>query len=424
MSHRSTKRESGFSLLEVTIALGLGTLVLGAAVQLYTQGVNATWAASQRAELQQDFRAASNILTKDLSLAGAGLGQGAHFALPSTTAPVIGCAQTAAKPYPCYLGSGNNAAVSYPLYGGSTTYNLYGLIPGYDDGPTIAGSNGPTDAITVVYTDPTFYLDCYTANITATTATFTLIVPTAPATNSANCTSPTGNATAQAVNDSAAGLTPGDLVLFTLGTSSSANYVVAEVTAVSGTTSAGSAPSTSPYTVTFAAGDALNMNQPSTVLYSLAHQSTLTTTSATTGFASRLLVITYYLDNTPTPPRLMQQISGHTPVPVAENLAFLKFTYDLYNDTVTPGAVAAFCSDPGATSTYPVEGSSTDGCNQESAGLLPNQITKVNITNMAMNSTLSGGQFAYNGYQRMDLQTSVCPRNLTYSNNFQGPSTQ
>ncbi len=83
MSDRSTKRESGFSLLEMTIAVALGTLVLGAAVQLYTQAVGATWTVSQRAELQQDFRAASDILIKDLSLAGAGLGHGAQIPLPS-----------------------------------------------------------------------------------------------------------------------------------------------------------------------------------------------------------------------------------------------------------------------------------------------------------------------------------------------------
>ena len=49
--------------------------MLGAAVQIYIQGVGATWTVTQRAEMQQDFRAASNMLTKDLSLAGAGLGQ-------------------------------------------------------------------------------------------------------------------------------------------------------------------------------------------------------------------------------------------------------------------------------------------------------------------------------------------------------------
>src|SRR5208282_5282639 len=99
MSDRSTKRERGFSLLEMAIAMAVGTIVMGAAVQLYSQGVAASWTVTQRAELQQDFRAASNILTKDLSLAGAGLGNGAAIALPTATTPVYGCDQTST----CYV---------------------------------------------------------------------------------------------------------------------------------------------------------------------------------------------------------------------------------------------------------------------------------------------------------------------------------
>src|SRR5271170_8422843 len=99
MRNRSTKREGGFSLMEMVVAMAVGTLVLGAAVQIYIQGVGATWTTTQRAELQQDFRAASNMLTMDVSLAGSGLGTGAAISLPSASAPVYGCAQTT-SPYP------------------------------------------------------------------------------------------------------------------------------------------------------------------------------------------------------------------------------------------------------------------------------------------------------------------------------------
>src|SRR5271167_3303250 len=95
MSNRPMKRARGFSLLEMTIATAVGTVALGAAISMYVQGVNATFTVSQRAEMQQDFRAASNLLKNDLSLAGAGLGQGAAIPLPtSSTVPVIGCAQS------------------------------------------------------------------------------------------------------------------------------------------------------------------------------------------------------------------------------------------------------------------------------------------------------------------------------------------
>src|SRR5260221_7261183 len=97
MSDCSSKGARGFSLLEMAIAMALGTIVLGAAVQLYSQGVAATWTVTQRAELQQDFRAASNMLTRDLSLAGAGLRNCPANPLPAGTTPVYGCDQAAQR---------------------------------------------------------------------------------------------------------------------------------------------------------------------------------------------------------------------------------------------------------------------------------------------------------------------------------------
>src|SRR5208337_1827693 len=150
MSDPSTKRARGFSLMEMTIAMGLGTLVLGAALQLYVQGVGATWTVSQRAELQQDFRAASDMLTKDLSLAGSGLGNGTQVPLPSGTAPVYGCDQTPK----CYLGSTNLVSGTYPLNG--VTPTLYGLMPGYALGPKLTNNPAATDVVTVAYADSSF----------------------------------------------------------------------------------------------------------------------------------------------------------------------------------------------------------------------------------------------------------------------------
>jgi prepilin-type N-terminal cleavage/methylation domain-containing protein len=375
MSDRRKKREGGFSLLEMVVAMALGTIVLGAAVSIYIQGVNATWTVSQRAELQQDFRAASNLLTNDLSLAGAGLGQGALIQLPtSATLPLYGCAQTTGT---CYINSG--AGETYPVQG--TTPYLYGLLPGYQEGPTV--NTMATDIVTVVYTDPTFALDCYTASVTnSTTVTFTL-----PGTLS--CTLPTNISTPQAVNDAGVGLTAGDLVWFTFGTSN----VVAEVTTAA----------TSGGVVVFASGDKLNMNQASSAARSLASK-----TTGTTGTAERILVITYYLDSSVTPTRLMRQVSGHTPMPVAENVVYLNFTYDLFNTTTTTAAVG--CPNPGAI---------TPACaNGSSSGLFPNQITKINIMHMDMDSSVNGSGFAQKGYSRMDLQTSVSARNLTYVNNY------
>jgi Tfp pilus assembly protein PilE len=396
MSRHSKMRAVGFSLLEMTVAMAVGTIVLGAAVQLYTQGVSATWVASQRAEMQQDFRAASNMMTTDLSLAGAGLNPGAAIALPSSSTPQYGCDQSK-----CYL---NGVAGTYPLQ--SSTPYLYGLIPGYDLGPTLNAAQGATDVVTVVYTDSNFYLNCYIPTInTASTVTFS--EPVAPATWASEGCLPNGVAAPQAVNNSAAGLITGDLVLMTLG----GTTIVAEVTgAVTTGTDAYGNPT---YTVPFANGDALKMNQTAAGkgLNGVAIGGAGTSSPAPCGGTGpcRLLVITYYIDNTITPPRLMRQVNGHSPMPVAENAAYLKFSYDMFNDATSTPAVS--CPSPGA---------STPACNSgSSVGLLPNQVTKINVLNFAMDSTLSGSQFGLaSGYQRMDLQTSVSARNLTYVNDF------
>jgi type II secretory pathway pseudopilin PulG len=394
MSNRSTKRESGFSLLEMLIAITLGTAVLGAAVQIYIQGLSATWTVTQRAEMQEDFRAASNILTRDLSLAGAGLGNGAEIALPSGTTPVYGCDQTLA----CYI---NGTSVKYPVTGG-TPY-LYGLETGYNVGPILNTAQGATDAVTVAYTDTSFYLNCYTATATAVgvitfgPATTPLTAGLPPVFPPAGCT-PAGVASPQAVNDAVVGLVPGDLVMMTLNGAT----VIGEVTAGSIATGANAVGTT--YAVPFATGDVLHMNQTTGTNFFNSLPSGATGTSPV-----RILVITYYLDSSVSPARLMRQISGHTPMPVAENIVYLKFSYDLWNDTTAAPAVN--CTNPGAAA---------DGCNTSgaSAGLTPVDITKINILNMAIDSTQQGFQNGQVGYQRLDLQTSVSARNLTYTNNY------
>jgi Prokaryotic N-terminal methylation motif len=378
MSDRSKKRAGGFSLLEMVIAMALGTVVLGAAVQLYSQGVAATWTVSQRAEMQQDFRAASDMLTRDLSMAGAGLGTNVQIGLPTTSVtPLYGCDQS----LKCYI---NGGAAAYPLQG--TKPYLYGLIPGWKYGPTLNGAQGPTDVVTVVYTDSTFYLNCYNINVTAsTTIKFTL-----PGTLPPGCVLPIGVTTPQKVNDPVAGLTPGDLIWFTLTPSSGCSgsctpsVVVAEVT--SGVTQV----SPTVFTVNFATGDVLKMNQTA------APSGSLGTVVGDVGTATRILAITYYIDNTISPPRLMRQVSGHAPMPIAENVVYLKFSYDLYNSTT--GTVEPDQPDGGAA-----------------LGLTPGQITKINIKHMSMNSSMKG---AKGGYQGMDLQTSVSARDLTYSNGY------
>ena len=394
MSDCSTTRESGFTMVEMMIAMALGLVVLGAAVQLYSKGVAATFTVSQRAEMQQDFRAASNMLIKDLSLAGAGLGNNTAIALPSTTTPLYGCDQTSSGT--CHLGASNNTGATYPKQG-ATPY-LYGLMPGYNAGPILTTA-GTTDAITVAYTDTSFYLNCYTPKITAT-GVVTFLPPVSPTTWATEGCLPSGVATPQAVNDSVAGLTAGDLVLMTLNNTRLVVEVTGAVT--TGTDAAGNTT----YIVPFANSDVLKMNQTpaggglNSVALNISGSSSAAPCAGTG--PCRLQVVTYYVDNTVSPARLMRQVSGHNPMPVAENIVYMKFSYDLFNDATSTPAINQ--PNPG----------SGDANDTASNGLLPNQITKINVVHMAIDSQVKGTQ----GYQGLDLQTSVSARNLTYNDNY------
>src|SRR5271167_943188 len=209
MGRMSANSSRGFTLVELLVSLAVGTLVLGAAVKLFTQGMNATFVVSQRAQMQQDLRASSDLLIKDISLAGAGLPSATGIALPQTaTKPIYGFAPSCAATNNCVPGGG----IAYPCTSfGAVPCNptLYGLIPGYRMGITVPGSPNPSDVITVVYSDTVFALPCYTVQtITAVAVTLQLPVPL-PAT----CILTPPLVAPQAINAPAVGLNLGDLIL-------------------------------------------------------------------------------------------------------------------------------------------------------------------------------------------------------------------
>jgi prepilin-type N-terminal cleavage/methylation domain-containing protein len=371
------RKNSGFSLLEMTISMALGSLVLATTLQLYTQALKATWFTSERAEMQQDFRASSNLLARDISMAGAGaLGQqglsskSVALPYPSGTAAVYPCSATTCN----YI---NGAPVAYPTQSG--THYLYSIIPGSNLGITVNGQT--SDIISIAYTDATLALNCY--SVTYNSAT--LITFTAPpaGTVPATCILPANVTVPQPLNDPVFGLQVGDMILFST-TSGPAAVGVVTGTPTVGSTACGVTTCTT-YAFPFASGDPGHVNQPT-----IAGGSLLALSGQSLQPAVRLLLITYYLDISPVDgvtPRLMRIQNGKLPAPVAENVSLLKFTYDAYNGgTVVTGQSAL------------------------PAGTTPAMITKVNISHMVIRSQVAG----IAGYQGLDLQTSVAARNLTF----------
>jgi len=210
---RAHNPSRGFTLLELMISAAIGAVLLVVATQVFSRGVKAAWVTSQRAELQQDFRAAGNILQRDISMAGAGaLGQ------QGLSTSAVGLPNTATRPvYPCsglvtcnYI---NGAPVAYPLSSGAPY--LYSVIPGPNLGITVNAAQGPTDILTVVYADANLALNCYigTMDAAGTVVTFQL-----PAALPGTCVLPNGAAAPAPLTFNAVGnptgLQIGDMIMF------------------------------------------------------------------------------------------------------------------------------------------------------------------------------------------------------------------
>ncbi len=132
--------------------------------------------------------------------------------------------------------------------------------------------------------------------------------------------------------NSAGGIQVGDLIML----SNNLGTAVGEVTGITATA------------ITFANLDPLNINQSGAATNNIKAISTGTTT-----VAYRLFAVTYYL-TVPAAgqtPRLMRQVNGLTPVPVADDIINLQFAYDTYNSTTA--ALDANQANPSAWANRP-----------------------------------------------------------------------
>jgi prepilin-type N-terminal cleavage/methylation domain-containing protein len=388
MERTKTNSGRGFTLIELLVSLAVGMIVVGAAVQLFSQGMAATFVVSQRAEMQQDIRAASGLLLKDIALAGAGMPSGGTVALPSGAGirPIYGCDQVGN----CIPGGG----IAYPCSTAALPCfpTLYGVIPGWRLGITAPGSPTPSDVITIVYTDTVFALNCYAATFPGGGAinpvTFTAPAPVPP-----TCALPPGLVAPQAVTDPVVGLKAGDLVLFQNKLAAGSGQAIAEVSNAGGG---------GPYTVNFLDADPLQLNQSTATGGDLKQIIAGNQTTAT-----RIFVISYYLRLLPDPlgvgpgtPVLMRQVNGQLPVPVAENVMNMQFTYDTYD------ALGNLLNAQGNAG-YP--------------GTSLNLIRKINVVHLTIRGQRAGaGSVAEStrGYQSFDFQTSISARNLSYQNRY------
>ena len=305
---RSTEQKiRGFSLVELLIAMALGLIVLAATTQLFKNGMDATRLVNQSSEMQQNVRATLNLIAKDVSMAGSGLPSGG-LSLPAGAGSVASF--FAVDPSQAWLA--NNG---YP------NKFMFGIIPGAGNGielggpANIAATGTPSDAITVVYADYAFPLNQYSTAIPAANPLGDKVTFTPPAASSSRLS-------CHPVSHRNSG---GDLILFTNNLGSA----VGEVTGIA----PGAGTSTD---ISFANGDPLKINQTGAATGNIK-----SIIGGGTTIGTRIWAVTYFIEvpaaATSQPPRLMRQVNGQAPAPVADNIINLKVTYDLCNGTNGPG---------------------------------------------------------------------------------------
>jgi prepilin-type N-terminal cleavage/methylation domain-containing protein len=383
--------QRGFSLLELMVATTLGLIVILAMTSLFRQGMNATFTVTQRAEVQQNMRAAIEMMTKDLSMAGAGLPSGGLQLATNNGAAKVACNQTGV----CYV-----PGDAYPQSSSGTINYMYGVLPGFGNGVQNASviTSAPAavnDSVTSIYCDYNFPL----TNFSFSFPTNGYAAAVAPAT-SITAGLPTSIL-------AAGGLTVGDLMFFLVSTpgqgTASANgqgtsaaqtaAVVAEITGIPSAT-----------VIDFAAADALNFNQtgPNSLFNTVANLGP-SLGGGNTVTACRLNAVTYFLQVPPAggtvqTARLMRQVNGLDAVPVADNIINLQFSYDVINSVNS--SITANQSNPIA------------------AGLSPALIQKINMWVMGQSLVSSGNRF-----QSMYLASSVSAGNMSFCNSYSNSST-
>jgi len=385
MNMRSAKSQRGFTLMELMVASSIGLVVIFAMTMLFKVGMDATLTVTQRAETQQNMRAAIELMTKDISLAGSGLPSGGLQLPTGGTPSLFACNQAGV----CYV-----PANTYPASGTGVPNYMYGILPGFNNGVQAAAviPNAPgqiNDSVTSIYCDYNFPLTNFTFTFPSQTSSTVGLVATPNPALPTNILAP-------------GGLNTGDLVMFivstagkgtgTQGTSSvQSATAVGEITGIPNNT-----------TLNFAAGDALNFNQvgPNSIA-SLNGAGALG--AGTTLTACRVNAVTYFLQVPPAggtvqAPRLMRQVNGLNAVPVADNIINLQFTFDVIDSNL--GIISANQANPIA------------------AGLSPALIQKVNLWVMG-ESLLTGGKKS----QSMYLASSVAARNMSFCNSYSDSST-
>src|ERR1700738_2283324 len=238
MNIRMVKSQHGFTLLELMVASAIGLVLILGATSLFKMGMDATFTVTQRAETQQNMRASVELMTQDISLAGAGLPSGG-LQLPTSAVSQFACNQAGT----CYVPAHN-----YPNNATGGINYMYGILPGFNNGvqnnavsPRAPGQIN--SSITAIHCDYNFPLSNFTFAFASPTTVNVGVVNGAVQPNSILA---------------AGGLNAGDLMLFVVSGAGNPVNGNTPVQTAAGVGEITTIPNGN--TLSFTNGDLLNIN--------------------------------------------------------------------------------------------------------------------------------------------------------------------
>jgi hypothetical protein len=367
------RKQIGFTLVEFLVATAISIVLIATAVGAFSDALRSNELVTLTADLNDNLRASVDLISRDLVFAGSGVPP-SGIGIPSGPGVVINRPNLTAAIFPgtilpaVSLGTGLGPAV--PVY----------------DTPSTATPGTPTDILTILYEDNTWNagesMDVAPINRAAIGAT--------PACN--GVISATGDSVsfdpAKGCNDLSKArvpIQPGDLILFTNPAGTTA---IQTVTTVNG------------QLLNFAKNNAIDkfgFNQTG------APQGTILQLQSPPGTwppitATRIFMVTYYLDNITDPlrPRLMRQLNFNTAQPVGDVLEALTVRYNFVDGNTPPTFYAKQSAVP--------------------PGLSENNIRSVNIF-LGARSNVPYSKASK--YLRDNMMTQVSLRSLSYFNRYQ-----
>jgi prepilin-type N-terminal cleavage/methylation domain-containing protein len=353
------KREDGFTLIEVLVAMTLMLIVVAAVLSTLNDATHATEAVSLMADTQQNLRAGMNYMVRDLMQAGNGIPQNG-VTIPNSGGSTPSSSVTRPGPYTA-------PATSFGTFPTSWTV-LPAITPGYQTGPTTSTSGVATDTVTILYADTSLvdsngnWLNKYPIQGASGTAGCVSTNPnpnpqgtiTSAGSGSGATITITFDTSCIVINNGNTGLQAGDLIMLQNNNTTGSVSMTASDASVDNTTAGNvclmtvSSVNQAANSITFATNDAFKLN------FSGQGYGTITNIQSPAGSgiypvttATRVWMITYYIDNSnPSRPQLMRQVNLSAPKAVGDEMEHLQVFYDILNAGSSPPTVTTEQENP------------------------------------------------------------------------------